>query len=47
MRGKTRGEARNELMKAGMKAEATQSLLPHKVRVIHFRCTKILWPHFF
>ena len=31
MRGKTRGEARNELVKAGMKGEQLNALIPHKV----------------
>ena len=34
MRGKTRGEAREELMKAGVKGEELNALIPHKVRVI-------------
>lgn len=31
MRGKTRGEAREELVKAGMKGEQLNALIPHKV----------------
>jgi glucose-6-phosphate isomerase len=31
MRGKTRGEARNELVKAGMKGEQLNALVPHKI----------------
>ena len=31
MRGKTRGEARDELLKAGMKGDALNALIPHKV----------------
>ena len=31
MRGKTRGEARDELLKAGMKGEKLNALVPHKV----------------
>ena len=31
MRGKTRGEARDELLKAGMKGEQLNALIPHKV----------------
>ena len=33
MRGKTRGEAREELLKAGVKGPALDSLLPHKVKM--------------
>ena len=31
MRGKTRGEAREELVKAGMKGDQLNALIPHKV----------------
>ena len=31
MRGKTRGEAREELVKAGMKGDELNALIPHKV----------------
>ena len=31
MRGKTRGEAREELLKTGMKGEQLNALIPHKV----------------
>ena len=31
MRGKTRGEARDELVKAGIRGEKLQNIQPHKV----------------
>ena len=31
MRGKTRGEARDELVKAGIRGERLQNIQPHKV----------------
>ncbi len=38
MRGKTRKEARDELVKAGFKGPTLDSLLPHKVFGNHRHC---------
>lgn len=37
MRGKTRGEAREELLKAGVSGEKLNALIPHKVRGSQFQ----------
>lgn len=34
MRGKTRGEAREELIKAGIAGDKLAKILPHKVRIM-------------
>lgn len=43
MKGKTADEARRELEAAGLKGEALEKLLPHKVRPLSGDCRVTPW----
>ena len=47
MRGKTRGEARDELVKSGVSGETLNKILPHKVLSETFKyCQSVVECHY-